>query len=675
MKLRTIPLWGQISALLAMVLALVWSVAFYELYRTQETALHDAELETVKNAQIFAEYSRSTLKRVNEFILEARRQWTGDWQSFASVVKRGQENIDDISFQVAVIDKDVIMQFSNLAKPNDRVDLSAREHFRVHRDAPDSDRLFVSRPLLGKVSGKWSIQMTRPIITNGQFAGVIVVSLSPDQFASFAGNLKMDKGSVVTVVRSSGEIMARYPGAETSLGNVLKDRPFLDANAPLAANYRQVSATDGIDRIWGYSRLPEYGMIFIVGNAVDDVLAAYRDNRVLVLSGAGAISLLAALLLFLLYRSLSAVDEVSGQLSEIFTLSPDGFVSFDRDHRVTYASPAFLRMTRLENTQIVGLDENAFSERLAAVCTTASRFSGFAALRKGQLADTAEEVGRERGDSARQVIEIASPPSRILEIGLRLSNAATVSQILYFRDVTHETEVDRMKSEFLSTAAHELRTPMASIFGFAELLTQQDFDEATRRELIGTIHQQSALMSSIINELLDLARIEARRGLDFVLETAALPDLVGEAVARFKLPAGRPAPEIAAPEQAMPIRVDRQKIQQAVTNLISNAYKYSPDGSAVGIRFLTADEDGTPMIGVEVSDHGIGMTPEQAARVFERFYRADSSGKVPGTGLGMSIVKEIVGLHHGRVDLESAPGKGTRATIWLPAIGAIPHAA
>ena len=265
MKLRTIPLWGQISALLAMVLALVWSVAFYELYRTQETALHDAELETVKNAQIFAEYSRSTLKRVNEFILEARRQWTGDWQSFASVVKRGQENIDDISFQVAVIDKDGIMQFSNLAKPNDRVDLSAREHFRVHRDAPDSDRLFVSRPLLGKVSGKWSIQMTRPIITNGQFAGVIVVSLSPDQFASFAGNLKMDKGSVVTVVRSSGEIMARYPGAETSLGNVLKDRPFLDANAPLAANYRQVSATDGIDRIWGYSRLPEYGMIFIVG--------------------------------------------------------------------------------------------------------------------------------------------------------------------------------------------------------------------------------------------------------------------------------------------------------------------------------------------------------------------------------------------------------------------------
>ena len=303
MKLRTIPLWGQISALLVMVLALVWSVAFYELYRTQQSAMHDAELETVKNAQIFAEYSRSTLKRVNEFILEARRQWTGDWQSFAGVVKRGQENIDDISFQVAVIDKDGIMQFSNLAKPSDRVDLSTREHFRVHLEAAGGDRLFVSRPLLGKVSGKWSIQVTRPIITNGQFAGVIVVSLSPDQFASFAAKLNMGKGSVMTVVRSTGEIMARYPGTETSLGNVLKDRPFLTPDAPLTANYRQVSVTDGVDRIWGYNRLPEYGMIFVVGNAVDEVLASYRENRVLVLSGATAISLLAAILLLLLYRS------------------------------------------------------------------------------------------------------------------------------------------------------------------------------------------------------------------------------------------------------------------------------------------------------------------------------------------------------------------------------------
>lgn len=675
MKRRAIPLWGQISALLAMVLVLVWSVAFYELYRSQQTALHDARLETVKNAQIFAEYSRSTLKRINEFILEARRQWTGDWQSFASLVKRAQENIDDISFQVAIIDKNGIMQFSNLAKPNDRVDLSAREHFRVHRDAPDSDRLFVSRPLLGKVSGKWSIQVTRPIFTDGEFAGVIVVSLSPDQFASFAGKLKMDKGSVVTVVRSSGEIMARYPGAESSLGNIIKDRPFLASDAPLADNYRQFSATDGIDRIWGYSRLPEYGMTFIVGNAVDDVLASFRENRVLVLSGATLISLLATLLLFLLYRSLSAVDEVRGQLSEIFTLSPDGFVSFDRNHRVTYASPAFLRMTELEAAQIVGLDEEAFSTRLAAVCTAASRLSGFSALRKGQLADSATDAARERGNGGRQVIEIASPPRRILEIGLRLSNATTVSQILYFRDVTHETEVDRMKSEFLSTAAHELRTPMASIYGFAELLTQQEFDAATRQELIGTIHQQSALMSSIINELLDLARIEARRGLDFVLEPASLPDLVGAAIARYKLPDGRSAPDIEAPGQEMPIRVDHQKIQQAVTNLISNAYKYSPQGSTVGIRYLRADEDGTPMIGVEVSDHGIGMTSEQAARVFERFYRADSSGKVPGTGLGMSIVREIVGLHHGRVDLESAPGIGTRVTIWLPVVGADTRAA
>ncbi len=673
MKRRILPLGVQMFALLVMILGLVWGIALYELYRSHLAAIHDSEIKTTKDAHIFAEYSRSTLKRINEFILDVRGQWTGDWQAFAALVKRSQENIDDISFQVGVIDKDGILAFSNLAKPEERVDLSQREHFKVHRDAAGADRLFISRPLLGKVSKKWAIQVTRPILNDGQFAGVLVVSLSPDQFASFAEKLSMDKGGAVTVVRSTGEISARYPGGDAGLGIVLKDRPFLGADAPLSGNYRQVSTTDGIDRIWGYYRLPEYGLTFLAGDAIDDVLAPFHASRFLILLGASAVSLLASVLLLLLYRSLNAVDSARRELSEIFALSPDGFVAFDEKRRVKYASPAFMRMTGLAEARIAGLDESSFSVHLAAICAGNTPFSGLASLRKGQLA-AAEEGPTGKGNNLRQLIEIATPPGRILEIGLRLSDAATVSQILYFRDVTHETEVDRMKSEFLATAAHELRTPMASIYGFSELLQQQEFDEATKRELIGTIHQQSAVMSSIINELLDLARIEARRGLDFVIESAALPELVGEAVARYKLPAGHNPPVIEAPQRELRIKGDRQKIQQAVTNLISNAYKYSPEGSPVAIRYLSADQNGGAMIGIEVSDRGIGMTPEQTARVFERFYRADDSGKIPGSGLGMSIVKEIVELHHGHVDVVSAPGQGTQVTIWLPALADSNHA-
>ncbi|MDD5296139.1 MAG: PAS domain S-box protein [Rhodocyclaceae bacterium] len=349
------------------------------------------------------------------------------------------------------------------------------------------------------------------------------------------------------------------------------------------------------------------------------------------------------------------ISDRNEQLNAIFSVSPDGFVSFDRNHRVKYVSPAFLRLTALNEASVVGLGEEEFSKRLRRICLPHASFRGIEHLR--HAGD--QQVGRE-------LIELSAPCHRVLEIGLRQSDAETVSQILYFRDVTHETEVDRMKSEFLATAAHELRTPMASIFGFSELLLCQEFDEETRRELVETIHRQSGLITAIVNELLDLARIEARRGKDFMFEPLSLGNLVEVAAGLYKVPPGRNPPLIHAPDVSLHIMADSIKTQQAVTNLISNAYKYSPAGGDVSIRFVTRQEGARALAGIEISDQGIGMTPAQVAHVFERFYRADTSGKIPGTGLGMSIVKEIVEIQNGHVDVQSTLGQGTTVTIWLP---------
>ena len=113
---------------------------------------------------------------------------------------------------------------------------------------------------------------------------------------------------------------------------------------------------------------------------------------------------------------------------------------------------------------------------------------------------------------------------------------------------------------------------------------------------------------------------------------------------------------------------------QALRNELSNAYKYSPAGGAVRISLFSADAaagSGLPaQVGIRVADHGLGMTPEQLARVCDRFYRADSSGNIPGTGLGMSIVKEIIELHGGQLLIESTIGAGTTVTLWLPAASA-----
>jgi PAS domain S-box-containing protein len=345
------------------------------------------------------------------------------------------------------------------------------------------------------------------------------------------------------------------------------------------------------------------------------------------------------------------------QLNAIFALSPDGFISFDKGLRVKYVSPAIHKMLGFAEDELVGLAEADLLAKIAAL----GPGGGIGDLAALPRADDSPQT------ESRVLIELAQPGKRVLEVGLRRSRAETVSQILYFRDVTHETEVDRMKSEFLSTAAHELRTPMASVYGFSELLLNQEFDEATRRDVLTTIFRQSELMASIINELLDLARIEARRGKDFVIERIDVGPFVQSVAAGYKPPAGRPLPAIGLPEGAVVVRGDRKKLQQAVTNVLSNAYKYSPEGGSVELDVIAPPPDGPAEVGLRITDHGIGMTPAQSQRVGERFFRVDTSGKIPGTGLGMAIVKEIVALHRGRLDITSASGQGTQVTLWIPA--------
>jgi signal transduction histidine kinase len=238
--------------------------------------------------------------------------------------------------------------------------------------------------------------------------------------------------------------------------------------------------------------------------------------------------------------------------------------------------------------------------------------------------------------------------------------------ILYFRDVTHETEVDRMKSEFLTTAAHELRTPMVSVFGFTELLLHRPVGEERRRDMLTTIHRQASLLINMVNELLDLARIEARQGKDMKPQACTQGSLLELAVAPFAQQHGPDRLRVMLDHAECRLWVDPEKMNRVFGNVLSNAFKYSPEGGSVDVSTVSGALRGQPAVGVRVRDHGIGMTEDQARRVFERFYRADPSGNIPGTGLGMSLVKEITELQDGQVQLESRFGEGTVVTLWLP---------
>lgn len=343
------------------------------------------------------------------------------------------------------------------------------------------------------------------------------------------------------------------------------------------------------------------------------------------------------------------------QLDAIFTLSPDGMVTFNNQGKVDFANPSFLKMVDWLKNDLIGLDILAFDQKLRQACTSEKPFEGTGAL---------EGLDENRTNAAeqRQLITLSGTEKRILEVKQRKAQDGAVSYILYFRDITYETKVDRLKSEFLSHAAHELRTPMTSIFGYSELMLSMDIDPETQRELLDIIHRQSAALVKIINELLDLARIDERGSLDFHMQGLDLVALTRSIVADMKFDTDKWPVLFNTPAPVIHVLADADKMRQIIINVLGNAHKYSPQGGPIRVRCIEERD----MVGIEVSDQGLGLTPEQLTQIGQRFWRADKSGNIPGSGLGVGIVKEILNLHGGHLQVQSQHGQGSSFTMWLP---------
>ncbi|WP_210546494.1 PAS domain S-box protein [Rhodoferax sp. PAMC 29310] len=357
-------------------------------------------------------------------------------------------------------------------------------------------------------------------------------------------------------------------------------------------------------------------------------------------------------------QAVAAIAERRAQLDAIFSLSPDGFVVFDSNEKMVFANPAFERMTGLSwvtESALPTLDD--FLVAMTLLCDDAQILPCI-------------QLDAEDGMPWRARLQLIRPQMRVLMAESRRNTGGQDETILYFRDITHEDEVDRIKSEFLAAAAHELRTPMVSIFGFTELLLKRQFTEERRADMLETIHRQSGFLIKMLNELLDLSRIESRLGLDLEIAAHSLEELVSNSVkGLMRTDTDRQVLVGVVPKVA--VLIDPEKMQLVMNNLLSNAFKYSPGGGDVTLNARLDQADSVHYAVIDIRDHGIGMTPEQINRAFDRFYRADASGHIPGTGLGLSMVKEVVGLHKGRVELASESGKGTTVSVWTPLANAV----
>jgi len=253
----------------------------------------------------------------------------------------------------------------------------------------------------------------------------------------------------------------------------------------------------------------------------------------------------------------------------------------------------------------------------------------------------------------------------VAQTALALERALLVEQAARARV---DVETERTRSALLSAVSHDVRTPLATITGAAgALLDEADLDPGTRRELAGTIREEAERLARLVADLLDLTRLESG---DLVARTELCPleEVVDSAVQRaHAVLAGHPLERL-RPEEVLCAEIDPLLLEQVLVNLLENAARYSPPGTAIEMRL--ADEAGE--LRIEVADRGPGLAPGEEARVFERFYRAPDNQRAGGTGLGLTVSQAIVRAHRGRLTAENRAGGGALFRVALPRPAPIP---
>jgi len=271
-------------------------------------------------------------------------------------------------------------------------------------------------------------------------------------------------------------------------------------------------------------------------------------------------------------------------------------------------------------------------------------------------------IRKSTGAFAPEVIELLQ--TFATQSALAIQNARLFREIA---DKSRQLEVaSQHKSEFLANMSHELRTPLNAIIGFSEVLGERMFGELNEKqeEYLKDIHASGQHLLSLINDILDLSKIEAGR-MELELTDFHLPTALDNALTLVRERAGRRgiALHMSIDERLDQVRADERKIRQVVLNLLSNAIKFTPDGGRIEVRAKLVNES----VEMSVSDTGVGIAPEDQEAVFEEFRQVGTAKKkAEGTGLGLALSRKFIELHGGRVWVESQIGVGSTFTFTTP---------
>lgn len=358
-----------------------------------------------------------------------------------------------------------------------------------------------------------------------------------------------------------------------------------------------------------------------------------------------------------------AAERARSEMSAILDSVSDAIVLFSPAGSPIRLNHRFEELFGLRADEYVGAGPQEVRATLEKVFADATAYRAF----------IVENLKREQAQFS-TVVTQHWPERRELALfstPVRDAQGEELGRLYVYRDVTHEREVDRMKSEFVSHVSHELRTPLTSIKGYVELLLEGAVGElgAEQVEFLEIVRANADRLIALINELLDISRLEAGR-VELHLAAVDLGSLVRNVAQILR-------PQIDAKGQNLTLDLapdlpevlaDANRVTQIVLNLLSNAHKYTPAGGDLGISAQV--EPGGSRVRVDVRDNGIGLSVEDQAQLFSKFFRAQNRAtrEAGGTGLGLTISRSLAEMHGGTLTASSAPGEGSTFSFTLPIV-------
>ena len=366
-------------------------------------------------------------------------------------------------------------------------------------------------------------------------------------------------------------------------------------------------------------------------------------------------------------RAEEALERLRRQNELILNSAADGICGLDRNGNTTFVNPAAARMIGWEVEELIGQPQHLVVHHSKSdgspypeeECPT------FTSLRDGIARQVNDEVFWKKNRTSFPVEYTTTP--------VRDEQGELVGVVVTFQDITERRRVERMKDEFVSIVSHELRTPLTSIKGYVDLIREGEVGDITemQQSFLDIVTSNTDRLVALINDLLDISRIESGR-VELSVEDIGLKETIETVRSQMRTlgDSRRAHTVVDVPEEPIIVSADRDRIIQVLTNLLSNAYKYSPEDSTVTIRAAVEGD----FARVEITDQGIGIPEEDQTQLFTKFFRVDSamSRGVGGTGLGLSIVKSLVELHGGQTRVKSREGDGSTFSFTLPVAGTGP---